>query len=155
MPGQADPLRRDVSASARRPALVVAICFICGIAAHRVCLHYPQIWLSLAVVFAAVASLLFHRALLSSILLMLATLVAGVAIAQIEAFYYPSDDISGYATDEPRLAWLELEVNHEPRVLTDPFSARPLPPKQVMTAAIKRVKTWAGWLDCGGDILVQ
>ena len=30
-----------------------------------------------------------------------------------------------------------------------------MPPKQVVTAQVKRVKTWSGWVDSSGRILVQ
>src|SRR5439155_8138645 len=155
MPGTAQPARRDVSASARRPALGVAMCFILGIALHGMLPPYPQIWLILAGVLGIIGTVMFHRPRFCATILVLALIGAGVAIAQIEAFYYPANHISAYATDDPRLAWLELQIDHEPRVLSDPFSAHPLPPKQVVTASVKRVKTWNGWADCSGDMLVQ
>jgi competence protein ComEC len=155
MPGHEESSRSKVSASARRPALVLVLSFIIGICLHAAAPHCPQIWLILSTVFAIVAAILFHQPRLCSVLLILAIVNAGIAIAQIEAFYYPADTIAAYATDDPRLAWLELQIDHEPRVLSDPFSTHPLPPKQVVTAAVKRVKTWSGWIDCSGDMLVQ
>lgn len=155
MPGQIDPLRSEVHASGRRPALLLVICFIVGIALHARLPHYPQTWLATIVVLGICAAVFFHLPRLSGSLLMLALICSGVAIAQIEAFYYPANHISAYATDDPRLAWLELHIDHEPRVLSDPFSAHPLPPKQVVTASVTRVKTWQGWVDCSGEMLVQ
>src|SRR4051794_23916925 len=155
MPGPDQPARREVSASARRPALLLALCVITGIALHSVIPHYPQIWLITAALLAIIAAVLFHLPRSSGLMLMLALISAGAAVGQIEAFYYPADHISAYATDDPRLAWLELQIDHEPRVLSDPFNAHPMPPKQVVTASVKRVKTWSGWIDCSGDMLVQ
>src|SRR5437899_2825297 len=115
MPGQIESSRRDSHAPARRPALIVVICFILGIALHASLPHYPQIWLALLVMLGAAAIFLFPLPRVCGGMLILALICAGVAIAQIEAFYYPANDISAYATDEPRLAWLELYIDHEPR----------------------------------------
>jgi competence protein ComEC len=153
--GQNQTVRRDVQALARRPALIVAVCFILGIALHAQMPHYPQVWLILAGILVTIAVIFFHRSRTSATMLMLAVITAALAIAQIEAFYYPANHIGAYTTDDPRLAWLELQIDHEPRILSDPFSAHPLPPKQVVTASVKRVKTWAGWVNCSGDMLVQ
>src|SRR4051812_18273283 len=114
-------IRRDVSSAWRWPLVLVVPCFIVGIALHSVLPHYPQIWLSLLLMFTLVAGALFHLSRISAALLIVALMCAGLAISQIDAFYYPREDISAYATDDPRLAWLELEINHEPRVLSDPF----------------------------------
>jgi competence protein ComEC len=155
MPGTDQPIRCDLPVAARKPALLVAICFILGITVHPAFPHHPQVWLILCLLCAAFAVGFFHRPRLSGAMLMVSLFIAGLAIAQSEAFYYPANHISGFATDDPRLAWIELQIDHEPRVLADPFSAHPLPPKQVVTAAVKRVKTWNGWEDCSGDMLVQ
>jgi competence protein ComEC len=135
--------------------MVVVGCFIVGIALHSVVPCYPQIWLSLLAILGLIGVILFRQPRVCCAMLMGAIVCAGVAAAQIEAFYYPPNHIGAYATDDPRLAWLELQIDHEPRILVDPFSAHPLPPKQVVTATVKRVKTWNGWVDCCGEILVQ
>ncbi len=47
-------------------------------------------------------------------------------------------------------------LDQPPRTLSDPFEhGRPLPPKQVVTGRVLRVKTWDGWADSRGDVLVQ
>ena len=85
-----------------------------------------------------------------------ALLLSATAAAQLFAFQFPRDDISAFAADDPRLAQLELEVLTPPRVLTDPFGEnRALPPKQIATARVVRVKTWEGWIDATGDVLLQ
>jgi competence protein ComEC len=51
---------------------------------------------------------------------------------------------------------MELRLDDPPRVLTAPFGQfRALPPKQVVTARVLRIKTWTGWADCNGEALVQ
>ncbi|HLL90876.1 MAG TPA: ComEC/Rec2 family competence protein, partial [Tepidisphaeraceae bacterium] len=75
---------------------------------------------------------------------------------QLEAFYYGPRGVAAYATDLPRLAEVDLYLPHQPRTLTYPFDARAyVPPKQVTTARVTRVRTTAGWVDAGGDVLVQ
>ena len=154
MPGAGSSIRRDSGGSTCRPALVIALCFILGIALHTLVPPWPILWLVLLAVFGAGRDF-FSSPRVSAAALILAIFLAGISLAQIEAFYYPPSDISAYATDDPRLAWLELLINHEPRVLSDPFNAHPLPPKQVVEAKVLRVKTWNGWVDCGGEMLVQ
>src|SRR5438045_8009186 len=85
-----------------------------------------------------------------------ATAVAGLAVAQSNVYYYPRDHISAFASDQPRLAQLELRLDYPPRVLTWPFGQfHAMPPKQVAQGTVLRVKTWSGWVDCRGDVLVQ
>ncbi|HEY1628614.1 MAG TPA: ComEC/Rec2 family competence protein, partial [Tepidisphaeraceae bacterium] len=56
----------------------------------------------------------------------------------------------------PRLARLELRVDDPPRVMSSEFGRyRALPPKQFVSASLRRLKTWNGWTDCSGEILVQ
>src|SRR5438552_3069086 len=147
--------RRDVGLIPRRPALAAAALFIAGIFAHRALPHAPILWTVAAVACVFASFLWFERQHFSSTLIGIAVACTGAAIAQVQAFYYPRDHISAFATDEQRLAQLELQIDHEPRVLTDPFSVHPMPPKQVVVAEVKRVKTWSGWIDSSGQILVQ
>ena len=49
--------------------------------------------------------------------------VAGLVAAQLFAFHYPRDHVSAYAGDAPRLAQLELHIDHPPRTLTGPPKA--------------------------------
>lgn len=147
--------RIDQPVFVRRPALLVVICFIVGISFHGWLPHYPQIWLTATLMFGITGLVFWHASKICAVSLMLPLIFSGVAIAQIEAFYYPKNHISAYAKDDPRLAWLELHIDHEPRILSDPFSVIPLPPRQVVTASVMRVKTWNGWVDATGEMLVQ
>src|SRR5688572_29249998 len=91
----------------------------------------------------------------SSIVIAIALFLCGTLAAQLEAFYYPRNQIGHFATDTRRLAQLELKIDNEPRVLSDPYSDRPMPPKQIVTASVRRVLTHGGWIDASGELLVQ
>jgi competence protein ComEC len=139
-----------------RPALPAATMLMLGIFFHEQIPLHPWVLLGTLGVLTGVALALFRRPLVCSILLLVACLVAGIALARTEHFYYPGDHISEFATDQPRLARLELRLDYPPRVLTAPFGQfRALPPKQVVTATVLRIKTWTGWADCNGEALVQ
>src|SRR3954454_7437651 len=99
MPGTIDPDRRVCSALPRRPALTAVICFILGIALHGRLPHYPQLWLVL-VGLLVVCGIFVRTRRICDVLMMLGLVCSGAAISQIEAFYYPRDDISAYATDD-------------------------------------------------------
>src|SRR4051812_12081569 len=155
MPTEQPTPRRVVGLIPRRPALAVAALFIGGIFAHTNFPHAPLLWAAITLLCAAGAVVSYRSTAASSACLFAGIFCAGVGIAQLEAFYYPRDTIAAFATDQPRLAQLELLINHEPRTLTDPFGQHPMPPKQVVTAKVQRVKTWSGWVNASGDILVQ
>ena len=88
--------------------------------------------------------------------MLLAIIASGVALAQLRSFHWPTTDIALYTTEHPRLAQLEMRVDHPPRLLAGPLTAlRPLPPKQVTQATITRVRTWHGWRPTTGRALVQ
>lgn len=141
---------------ARWPAVPAAVLFGVGIVAHR---HVPPWTLAWLVAMAGLLVLAWralHSPRTCSSLLMLAFFAAGLVAGQVEAFHYPRSHVSAFAAEESRLAQLELRVEDPPRVLSNPFDRRrPLPPKQVVTAEVTRVNTWAGWEDAGGQILVQ
>jgi competence protein ComEC len=139
----------------RRPAMLAAVCFIGGIVLHDQAMCAPLIWAGFTLALAIVATIFLAHEILSSLTLAFAIVSAGMGVGQLEAFYYPRADISAYATSTPRLAWLELFIEHEPRILSDPFSRHPLPPKQVATAKVLKVKCWDGWRDTSGEMLVQ
>src|SRR5439155_17549981 len=104
-----------------RPALPSVILYIAGIGLHPRVPHAPIIW-SIAVIACAVAAILcFRLRYASSVFVAISLFLCGIAIAQVEAFYYPRDHIAAYATDQTRLAQLELQLDQEPRILADPF----------------------------------
>lgn len=140
---------------ARRPALLASALFVGGIFLHRAAPSYPILWIVLISLLLTAAMKWRHLQSLASLLIAVALLVSGILIAQLEAFYYSRDDVAHFATDRPRLAQIELFIDHEPRVLSDPYSPRPMPPKQVVTARVTSVKTWDGWTRATGEVLVQ
>src|SRR5688500_2373310 len=155
--GTTPPRSRDVTpALARRPAVAASVAFIAGIALPANAPYRPAQWMTCVGVAVLGAMLSFRRPLLSTALVATALLLAGVTGAQLYAFAYPRDHVSAFAADQPRLAQLELKIDRPRRVLTAPFAPRrPLPPKQVVTATVTRVKTWDGWEPASGEILVQ
>ena len=55
-----------------------------------------------------------------------------------------------------RQRFVALEFDYPPRELTAPYSrGLAVAPKQVVTASVRRLKTWNGWVDCRGQVLVQ
>src|SRR4051812_38202959 len=141
-----------------RPALPAALGLMAGIFFHRL-VPLPQHPLVLAgslALLVLAAALCFRRGWLCSILLLAAAAVAGATLGQVEYFFYPRDHISAFAADQPRLAQLELYLDDPPRVLTAPYGQyRAMPPKQVVTASLRQVKTWTGWTASQGKVLVQ
>lgn len=152
--------RNDASGAgfvARRPAVVVALCFAIGIAAHPVLPHVPAIWIGAVAVLLAVAWVMIRWARTGSVVIAAAVLMAGVAAGQLSAFYFPRQHVSSFAGDAPRLAQLDLHIDHPPRTLTGPYSSahHPVPPKQVTTATVVAVRTWDEWRRASGEVLVQ
>jgi competence protein ComEC len=141
---------------ALRPAVPAAVAFVVGVSLHRTLPHVPAVWIGLTLLAALLALPSRNRAAVCSILLIFGLLSIGAAAAQLYAFQFPADEITLFASDEPRLANLELEIITAPRILTDPFNVnRALPPKQVANARVQRIKTWSGWIPASGDVLLQ
>lgn len=151
-----DKPRPATSVSARRPAVLAAALFMLGIALHDVAPHRPIVWIVLLAMLIGAAVVAFREVHGCAALIALAIFVGGIALAQGAAFRYPRDHVSAFAGDEPRLATVEMELIEPPRVITTPPGAqRPLPPKQVTTGRVTRIKTWNGWTNASGDMLVQ
>lgn len=140
----------------RRPAVLLAAGVMGGIALHRVLPIAPMIWAGVAAGLLIATILLRRRDWLSAIVLLLAAVFSGTSLAQLQAFYYPANHVCHFATETPRLARIELLIDHPPRVLSNAFGQfKSLPPKQVTLARVTRIKTWAGWEEAQGKILVQ
>jgi competence protein ComEC len=145
----------DVDVVARRPAVLTAGCFAAGIFAHRAAPSAPAVWLALLAGLVGAGWFVRGRRLGTGAV-GAALVVGGLAAAQLTAFYYPRDHISAFAGDAPRLAQLELHIDHPPRTLTGPpFSAHAVPPKQVTTASVLALMTRDGWRPASGQVLVQ
>lgn len=142
-------------AVARRPALPAAILFILGITAHRTFPILPLIWL-LAIGLLVIAGFLLRgRSALACITIVQAIFLAGVCTAQLAEFRYSSNDIGLFASDEPKLAWVEGEVADEPRLIEPAPFGRPLPEKQSFSLTVRRVRTWKGWIRASGAMPVM
>jgi competence protein ComEC len=141
---------------ALRPALPAAGLFIAGVLLHPAAPTYPPIWIGVCFVLAVAGWATLKREKLSTALLGCALIAAAIAAGQLYAFQFGPDDVSAFASDETRLAWLEMDIITPPRELTDPFNpGRAIPPKQVATARVTRIKTWSGWTEATGDMLLQ
>jgi competence protein ComEC len=156
----ADDTREDVPLSwlARRPAFTAAAALIAGITLHPAAPDWPRLWLALSATTAITALLLLRLAPRPSTAALITALAAlGLAVAQLEKFRFPADHVLAWTTDTPRLAELELTLDQPPRILTgDPTpGSRPLPPRQVTSGTVTRIKTWDGWRPATGEILLQ
>jgi competence protein ComEC len=150
------PVKAKVSWAERRPSVGVAVALMLGIFAHRAVPHLPLLFIGLLAGFVGSAVLLFRYPRLCTGSILLGMVSAGTALAQLDDYYYSRHHISAFAADERKLTQLELGIDQPPRVLTWPFDqARASPPKQVLTASVRRIKTWNGWVACRGDVLVQ
>ena len=143
--------------AASRPAVPAALLLAAGVAAHSAVPHSPPLWLAAMAGAIAFAAFVQRRPLASSAALAGAILFGGVAAAQLSAFYFPRNHVSAFATDSPRLAQIELHLDHPPRILTGPYAGthHALPPKQVAMARVTALKTWDGWAKVEGEVLVQ
>jgi competence protein ComEC len=145
-----------MSSLARRPAVLAAALFMLGIGVHTYVPHRPVVWTVALAMLLLLAWRASARTTLSIGSLALAMIIAGIAAAHVEGFFYPRDHVSAFATDEPRLAQLEMDLIQPPRIITTPPGAqRPLPPKQVTTGRVRSIKTKHGWEAASGDVLVQ
>ncbi|HET6248032.1 MAG TPA: ComEC/Rec2 family competence protein [Tepidisphaeraceae bacterium] len=144
-----DPLGRWLPG---RPAFSVVLLFSLGIALHS---YLPRSALASLILLAmlVLASLQLRRyPRLMTPCIALAIVAAGVAIAQMAAYQFRPNHIGHFATEEPRLASLELQFDQTPELLAESGS-RHLPGKQSGTANVVAVKTWKGWEKASGEIL--
>jgi competence protein ComEC len=140
----------------RRPFLSAAIALILGVLCHAAAPHAPRVWLALAGAGAVLALAFWRRAVLSMLSLVISIALVGVGVAQIARFQFPDDDIAAFTADQPRLAEVELVLDQPPRVLSSSATGgRPLPPRQVTSGKVTRVRTWDGWTAASGRLLVS
>src|SRR5580765_7450737 len=89
---------RPIDVFPRRPALWAALALMGGILIHRSVPAAPICWTILLAIQVLAATVLFSRPVACSMLLFLATITPGLALAQIEAFRYPANHITAFAT---------------------------------------------------------
>ena len=98
----------------------------------------------------------FEREGLSSALLLVAIGLASVAGTQLAAFRYPTNHVTHFVADAPRLAQVRLYLPNEPRLRSMNTGERfARPPKQVTLATVTQILTTHGWIGATGDVLVQ
>jgi competence protein ComEC len=140
----------------RRPAVPAAVALIVGIFLHESLPAWPVVWISVLAALIAASIVSFRRAWLCTLTILSGTIVAGAVLTQSVDCFYARNHISAFATDQQRLAQMEMRLDHPPRDLTWPFGQnRATPPKQVATASVTKIRTKAGWVDCRGSVLVQ
>src|SRR5207253_1700600 len=140
----------------RRPTFAAATALILGILLHRAFPDRPQLCLALSMTAAAASIIGLRFGILSTASLVASLASLGVAVAQLEHLHFAADHVIAYTTETPRLAEVELLIDQAPRVLSmNAPSGRPLPPRQVTAGVVRRVKTWGGWRDASGRILLQ
>ena len=140
----------------RPPARAAAVLFMAGIAVHRALPPAPLVYLFAIAVTLAVGWRLLRRPIWCSALLALRDHVVRSHRRPALRVLLPGRARLRLRHRGPRLAQVELYIDNPPRVLTNPFDRRrAMPPKQVTTAPVTRVKTWSGWRDATGDVLVQ
>ena len=138
----------------RHPLAPAAICLIVGVLSHEIMPIRPAAWAATAGSLAVVGALV-RRPLIGSICLAIAFVAVGLAAAQAAHYRYAADDVGHFATEEPRLAELEVELVETPRLIRPPEMNRPRPPKLAGVAEVRRVRTWDGWQDASGSVLFQ
>lgn len=142
-------------ALSRRPALAAVGVFIGGIIVHANVAHHPVAWIACAILSAGIGIAWFRRDTASSMAVAGAIFFVGIATTQLAAFYFSHNDINAFSSDTPRLAKLELDIDQPLRTIGTGLDRRPISPRQVTTATVRRVLTHAGWIDASGKILVQ
>lgn len=133
------------------PALIL----LTGILLHDQFPVRPWGILACAALLGLMTLIFLRRRIPGTIALALMVLLLGVGIAQREHFEFATDDIGLFATDEPRLTQLEVRLLDEPQISVGPPSQRQLPPKQLVTAQVLRLKTWGGWVPVTGQLPMQ
>jgi competence protein ComEC len=139
-----------------RPAVPLAVLLAIGVLLHDQLPATPNLTLGLAVATIAAASFCINRRFVASALLALAAVLGGAGLAQREHLRFPSDDIGLFATGDARLCTCEVRVADEPQVIAGSTGqGRPLPPRQVFSAEVRRVLTVHGWVPASGDLPVR
>ncbi|HEX8323685.1 MAG TPA: ComEC/Rec2 family competence protein [Tepidisphaeraceae bacterium] len=140
---------------ARRPLTAVAIALIVGIGVADALPHRAWLWLGLAAL-ALAGGVWNRRPIVATGLMLVAALLAGILVAQLDRQYYPAVHLAHFAADQRRLAGVEMDIGEAPRVVQIDFGQRhALPPKQAFVGDVTAVRTWSGWRPASGRVLVQ
>lgn len=137
---------------ARRPAVPAAVLLIGGICLHSTLPCHPLLWIVLLSLLLTAATIVIRRGMAASCLLAAAILVSGVALGQLDAYYFATNDLGAFAGDEPRLAWVAGTIESAPRIFEADQHGRKLPDKQNLMLRVTAVRTWNGWVSAGGEL---
>jgi competence protein ComEC len=139
-----------------RPAIPVAAAIVLGILLHPLAPHRPILLIAVIAVLAIAAIFTLSKSYVCSLLLLIALILCGIGIAQREHFQFSHSDVGIFSSDEPHLAEVELRLLDEPRVIESSIGQiRHLPPKQLLSTEVLRVKTKTGWIDAVGELPVS
>lgn len=154
MEGQSGISTKPLGVLTSRPALPVAVLLSIGILLHTTIPHRPAGLLIAIASFAIIAALTRYRFVRTSCLAVIVVLL-GTGVAQREHFEFSKNDIGYFVTDQPHLTEIEFRLIDDPQISIGPADQRPLPPKQIATGEMLRIKTWNGWVEVTGRLPVQ
>lgn len=153
--GSGDTHRSWAGYLREHPAIVVTLLVAAGIALGDVVPARPGLWLCGAAGLLTIAALIGRRPAIATGLIAGGILLTGLAAAQIDRFAYPANSIANYTTEADRFAEVEVAIEQSPRlVVPGTGELRALPPKQVMEARVRAIRTRAGWSATSGEILL-
>ena len=138
-----------------RPGFPAALLLVVGIASHRLVPEIPLLWLTVLPLLIVASAILRGRTAVSCSLIAMAILICGVVSAQLAASYFPRNDIGAFASDEPRLAWVEAKILETPRIVEPPPRGRTVPDKQFFHVSVLKVLTRKGWESASGEMPIQ
>ncbi|HEV8292756.1 MAG TPA: ComEC/Rec2 family competence protein, partial [Tepidisphaeraceae bacterium] len=147
--------KRIQDAVVRRPLVAAVVFLILGISAHRVIAVGPGMVMGICGGLLLLSFLLRRFGVVADVLLGAALFGCGVAVAELEEFYFPREHIANFTKDERRLGRLEIEVITAPRIIGTGDLNRPLPPRQIAQGKVLRILTTDGWKTGTGTVLVQ
>ena len=141
---------------AGRPVVSVAVLFVVGILLHEQLPARPGAVLAVAAACAATALFCARRRFVASAILAFVVTLVGAALAQHARLAFAAADVGLFATDEARLATVEVMIATEPQVIASAVGhGPPLPPRQTFLADVRRVLTTHGWIRATGRLPVR
>jgi competence protein ComEC len=136
----------------RNSALAALILFALGIALHDR-FDVSGACLCATVVMLALASFAHWRewGTESSCCIAVAVVCGGIVAGQLEAFWFPTNQIATFVSDEGKLASFEIELTDAPKVIPGE-GPRHASGKQIGRAEVCQVKTNSGWEKSDGEV---
>jgi competence protein ComEC len=133
---------------------VACLAFLAG--GIGLCEHVPRLpWVWLVVSAGMILVGVWPRGLIADVAMAAALMGVGLGAAQIERFGFAANHIWSYTTDGDRLAQVEVSVDEPPRIIVPSAKElRALPPKETVTATVRRVETIGGWKAADGRVLL-